>query len=48
MSVDGVPVGGLKTVGQIVATNTLAFQEGLAIAMALLSTHTAGAPVGKE
>ena len=51
MSVDGVPVGGLKTVGQIVATNTLAFQEGqdgLAIAMALFSTHTAGAPVGKE
>lgn len=48
MRVVGVPVGGLKTVGQIVATNTLTFQagqDGLAIAVALLSTHTAGAPV---
>ncbi|MGH7208938.1 MAG: CBS domain-containing protein [Nitrospiraceae bacterium] len=48
MSVVGVPVGGLKTVGQIVATNTLTFQEGqdgLAIAVALVSSHTPGAPV---
>ncbi len=48
MSVAGVPVGGLKLVGQIVATNTLMFhagQNGLAIAVALLSTHMAGAPV---
>ena len=48
MSVDGVPVGGLKTVGQIVATNTLTFQaglDGLAIAVALVSSHTPGAPV---
>ena len=48
MSVVGVPAGGLKTVGQIVATNTLTFragQNGLAIAVELLSTHTAGAPV---
>jgi CBS domain-containing protein len=48
MSVEGVPVGGLKTVGQIVATNPLFFhagQNGLAIAVALLSSHTAGAPV---
>jgi predicted transcriptional regulator len=48
MSGVGVPVGGLKTVGQIVATNTLTFQagqNGLAIAVELLSTHTAGAPV---
>ena len=48
MNVIGVPVGGLKTVGQIVATNTLTFrahQNGLAIAVELLSTHTAGAPV---
>jgi predicted transcriptional regulator len=48
MNVVGVPVGGLKTVGQIVATNTLTFQagqNGLAIAVDLLSTHTAGAPV---
>lgn len=44
----GVPVGGLNTVGQIVATNDVVFhtgQNGLAIAVALLSTHTAGAPV---
>lgn len=44
----GVPVGGLKTVGQIVGTNPLMFrtdQNGLAIAVELLSTHTAGAPV---
>jgi len=48
MSVDGVPSGGLKTVGQIVATNTLTFQasqDGLAIAVALVSSHTPGAPV---
>ena len=47
MNTTGVPVGGLKTVGQIVATNTLTFQagqNGLAIAVELLSTHTAGAP----
>src|SRR5437879_11237385 len=48
MSGPGVPVGGLRTVGQIMATNPLRFhagQNGLAIAVALLSTHTAGAPV---
>ena len=48
MTMPGVPVGGLKTVGQIDATNPLVFyagQNGLAIAVALLSTHTAGAPV---
>ena len=48
MNLVGVPVGGLKTVGQIVATNTLKFlagQNGLAIAVELLTTHTAGAPV---
>ena len=48
MSVDGIPVGGLKTVGQIVATNNLTFQagqDGLAIAVALVSSHTPGAPV---
>src|SRR2546425_11905715 len=48
MSVPGVPVGGLRTVGQIMATNPLRFyagQNGLAIAIALLSSHTAGAPV---
>ena len=48
MLTQGIPVGGLNTVGQIVATNTLQFhthQNGLAIAVALLSTHTAGSPV---
>ena len=48
MNTTGVPVGGLRTVGQIVATNMLTFQagqNGLAIAVELLSTHTAGAPV---
>jgi CBS domain-containing protein len=48
MSIPGVPAGGLNTVGQIVATNALVFQtgqNGLAIAVALLSTHTAGSPV---
>jgi CBS domain-containing protein len=44
----GVPVGGLKTVGQITGTNDLrihAGQNGLAVAVELLSTHTPGAPV---
>ncbi len=48
MNAVGVPTGGLKTVGQIVATNTLTFQagqDGLAIAVALVSSHTPGAPV---
>ena len=48
MTVQGIPVEGLNTVGQIVATNDVRFyagQNGLAIAVALLSTHTAGAPV---
>lgn len=48
MLTQGIPVEGLNTVGQIVATNTLQFhtqQNGLAIAVALLSTHTAGSPV---
>ncbi len=48
MSGEGLPVGGLRTVGQISATNPLCFhagQNGLAIAIALLSSHTAGAPV---
>ena len=48
MSIVGIPGGGLKTVGQIIATNEVTFrpgQNGLAIALELLSTHTAGAPV---
>jgi CBS domain-containing protein len=48
MTMPGIPAGGLKTVGQIDATNPLVFyagQNGLEIAVALCSTHTAGAPV---
>ena len=48
MSAVGVQTEGLKTLGEIVATNTLTFrakQNGLAIAKELLSTHAAGAPV---
>jgi hypothetical protein len=45
MTIPGVPVGGLKTVGQIVGTNNLVFrtdQNGLVIAVELLSSHTPG------
>lgn len=48
MSMEGVPVGGLKTVDQIDATNPLLFHpthSAMEVALALLSTHTAGAPV---
>lgn len=48
MNIPGVPVSGLKTVGQIDATNPLVFyagQNGLEIAVAVASTHIAGAPV---
>ena len=48
MNRPGVPVEGLNTVGQIDATNPLVFstgQNGMEIAVALVSTHTAGAPV---
>lgn len=48
MTTLGVPAGGLKTIGQIDATNPLVFyagQDGMEIAVALCSTHTAGAPV---
>jgi predicted transcriptional regulator len=47
----GVPAGGFKTVGQIYGTNNLAFsrnQNAMAVAVALLSTHTSGAPVLDE
>jgi predicted transcriptional regulator len=51
MSMEGVPTGGLRRIGQILATNPLTFdaqQNGLTIAVALLSSHTAGAPVVDE
>ena len=48
MSVQGIPAGGLKAVGQIVRTNDLRFstaQNGLTIAVEILSSHISGAPV---
>jgi len=48
MSIQGIPAGGLKTVGQLVGTNGLRFhaaQNGLAIAAEILSSHISGAPV---
>ena len=51
MLTQGIPVGGLHTVGQIHATNLLQFhakRNGSDIAVDLLSTHTAGAPVVDE
>jgi predicted transcriptional regulator len=47
----GVPAGGFKTVGQIHATNDLVLQRNqnaMGVAVELLSTHTAGAPVVDE
>lgn len=47
----GVPVGGFTTVGQIHATNDLVFrrsQNAMGIAVELLATHRAGAPVLDE
>jgi predicted transcriptional regulator len=44
----GVPAGGLRRVEQIRGTNELilhAGQNGMAVALELLSTHTPGAPV---
>jgi len=48
MTVQGVPAGGLKTVGQIVPTNDLKFQKqqnAMEVAVELLSSHTPGGPV---
>jgi CBS domain-containing protein len=44
----GVPAGGIRTVGQIRGTNPLilhAGQNGMVVALELLTTHTSGAPV---
>ncbi len=44
----GVPAGGVKTIGQVRATNDLVFtrkQNAMGIAVELLTTHTPGAPV---
>lgn len=51
MSIPGVPEEGFKTVGEIVATNSLKFypdQEALSVAVELVSTHTSGGPVVSE
>lgn len=48
MTVQGIPEGGLKTVGQIVPTNEVKFREnqnGMAVAIELLSEHTPGGAV---
>ena len=48
MNIPGVPREGFKTVGQIEGTDVLLFragQDGLEIAMDLVSTHMSGAPV---
>ena len=47
----GVPAEGFKTIGQIHATNDLVFQRthnAMGVAVELLTTHTAGAPVVDE
>jgi predicted transcriptional regulator len=48
MTVEGIPAGGFRTVGQIVGTNEMRFRPGqnaMEIATELLSAHTSGAPV---
>ena len=47
----GVPAGGLRRVGQIRGTNTLTLrvgQNGMVVALELLSSHMHGAPVVDE
>ena len=47
-TIPGAPSGGIRTVGQIRGTNTLilhACQNGMAVALELLTSHTPGAPV---
>lgn len=48
MTAPGTPISGRKTVDQVDPTNSLTFyaeQSGLSVVLALLSTHTVGAPV---
>lgn len=48
MTMEGIPAGGFKTLGEIDGTNALRFgpkQTGLTIALELLSSHTSGAPI---
>lgn len=51
MTIQGVPVGGLKTVGQILPTNEVKFRNdlnGMEVAVELLSRHTPGGAVVDE
>lgn len=51
MTMEGVPAGGYKTLGEIDGTNALRFhpkETALAIALELLSSHTSGAPIVTE
>ena len=51
MTVQGIPEGGFQTVGQIVPTNEVKFrrdQNGMAVAVELLSSHTPGGAVVDE
>jgi CBS domain-containing protein len=51
MTMEGVPAGGFRTLGEIDGTNELRFgpkQTGLAVALELLSSHTSGAPIVSE
>ena len=48
MTMEGVPAGGFRTLGEIDGTNGLRFQQketALAIALELLSSHETGAPI---
>ena len=51
MTVQGIPAGGLQSVGQIVPTNEVKFREnvnGMEVAVELLSHHTPGGAVVDE
>ena len=48
MTMEGIPAGGFRTLGEIDGTNGLRFQPqetALAIALELLSSHETGAPI---
>jgi len=47
-TMEGVPAGGFKTLGEIDGTNSLQFdtkETGMTIALELLSSHASGAPI---
>lgn len=48
MTMEGVPAGGFRTLGEIDGTNALRFQPketALAVALELLTSHSSGAPI---